>query len=61
MTKDDMVSLLKSVGVDENTVTAMSNAYDIGYNTGCSDTQKYVEQFGYVFPTGEFNESKTNK
>jgi len=61
MTKDDMVSLLKSVGVDENTVTAMSNAYDIGYDTGCSNTKKYVEQFGYVFPTGELNESKTNK
>jgi len=61
MTKNDMVSLLKSVGVDENTITAMSNAYDIGYDTGCSDTKKYVEHFGYVFPTGELNESKTNK
>jgi len=60
MTKDDLVTLLKNVGVDENTITAMGNAYDIGYETGCSDTKKYVESFGYVFPTGEFNESKRN-
>jgi hypothetical protein len=31
MTKNDMVQLLRSVGVDENTVTAMSNAFDLGF------------------------------
>ena len=30
MTKDEMVALLRSVGVNENTVTAMSNAYELG-------------------------------
>lgn len=30
MTKDDMIQVLKSVGVNENTVIAMSNAFDMG-------------------------------
>jgi hypothetical protein len=30
MTKDDMIQVLKSVGVNENTVTAMVNAFDMG-------------------------------
>jgi len=30
MTKEDMVQVLKSVGVNENTVTAMCNAFDMG-------------------------------
>ena len=30
MTKDDMVQVLKSVGVNENTITAMTNAFDMG-------------------------------
>jgi len=30
MTKDELVTLLRSVGVDENTVHAMSNAFEIG-------------------------------
>jgi hypothetical protein len=30
MTKDDMVQVLRSVGVNENTVTAMCNAFDMG-------------------------------
>lgn len=34
MTKDDMVTLLRSVGCDENTVTAMSNAYEMGFEQG---------------------------
>jgi hypothetical protein len=30
MTKEDMISMLRGVGCDENTITAMSNAYDLG-------------------------------
>ena len=30
MTKDEMTTLLRSVGCDENTVTGMSNAFDLG-------------------------------
>jgi len=30
MTKDDMVQVLRSVGVNENTVVAMCNAFDMG-------------------------------
>lgn len=30
MTKDDMAQVLRSVGVNENTVTAMCNAFDMG-------------------------------
>jgi hypothetical protein len=30
MTKDDMIQVLKSVGVNENTITAMCNAFDMG-------------------------------
>ena len=31
MTKDEMISMLRLVGCDENTVTAMSNAFDLGF------------------------------
>ena len=30
MTKTEMTQLLRSVGVNENTITAMENAYDLG-------------------------------
>jgi hypothetical protein len=30
VSKDDLVALLRSVGVTENTVTAMSNAFEMG-------------------------------
>ena len=30
MTKHEMVSFLRMAAVDENTITAMSNAYDMG-------------------------------
>lgn len=30
MTKDEMIAMLRGVGCDENTVTAMSNAFDLG-------------------------------
>ena len=34
MTKTEMTQLLRSVGVNENTVTAMENAYDLGVEFG---------------------------
>ena len=34
MTKDQMVWLLRSANCDENTVTVMSNAYEIGFDQG---------------------------
>ena len=36
MKKDEMVTLLRSVSCDENTVTAMINAYEIGFEQGAS-------------------------
>jgi hypothetical protein len=36
MTKDEMVTLLRSVGVNENTVTAMENAYEMGFEQGAN-------------------------
>jgi hypothetical protein len=57
MTKEDMVQVLRSVGVDENTVTAMGNAYDIGYDEGHKDGY----QSHMVFkPAGEQNEPERN-
>jgi hypothetical protein len=34
MTKDEMSTLLRSVGCDENTITAMENAYEMGFEQG---------------------------
>jgi len=34
VTKDEMTTLLRSVGVNENTVTAMENAYEMGFEQG---------------------------
>lgn len=36
MTKDEMTTLLRSVGCDENTVTAMTNAYEMGFEQGAA-------------------------
>lgn len=34
MTKDELITLLRSAGVDENTIIFASNVYDIGYEAG---------------------------
>lgn len=34
MKLDEMVNLLRSVGCDENTVAAMTNAYEMGFEHG---------------------------
>jgi len=37
MTKQEMTKLVRSMGADENTVTAMENAFEIGYEMGVKD------------------------
>jgi flagellar biosynthesis/type III secretory pathway protein FliH len=37
MTKQEMTALLRSVGVSENTITAMENAYELGYECGLTE------------------------
>ena len=39
MTKHEMVTLLRSVGVNENTVTAMENAYEMGFEQGAATSE----------------------
>jgi hypothetical protein len=36
MTKDEMTALLRSVSCDENTITAMGNAYELGFEQGAN-------------------------
>ena len=36
MTKNEMTMLLRSVGCDENTITAMGNAYEMGFEQGAN-------------------------
>ncbi len=40
MTKQELTTLLRSVGVNENTITAMENAYDLGVEHGRSEFEK---------------------
>lgn len=40
MTKQELTTLLRSVGVNENTVTAMENAYEMGVEQGRSEFAK---------------------
>jgi hypothetical protein len=44
MNKDELVVLLRSVGCDENTVTAMSNAFDIGADWAREECAKIADQ-----------------
>jgi hypothetical protein len=60
MIKQELVTLLRSVGVDENTVTAMGNAYDIGYDAGAAEIIKIALEQGYVIKAEKSNESKAN-
>ena len=58
MMKQELVTLLRSVGVDENTVTAMGNAYDIGYDAGAAEVIKIALEQGYVIKAEKSDESK---
>ena len=47
MTKDEMTTLLRSVSCDENTITAMGNAYEMGFEQGANVAEvmkKLVEE-----------------
>jgi len=43
MKKEELVTLLRSAGVDENTVTFASNVYDIGYEQAKEETKQEAE------------------
>jgi hypothetical protein len=36
MTKNEMTTLLRSVGSNENTITAMENSYEMGFEQGAN-------------------------
>jgi hypothetical protein len=39
MTKQEMVTLLRSVCCDEDTIAAMSNAYELGFEQGAATSE----------------------
>jgi hypothetical protein len=41
MTKEELLALLRSAGVDENTVTFASNVYDIGYEAAKEEKDEH--------------------
>ena len=63
MTKDEMTTLLRSVGVSENTVTAMENAYELGFEQGANVSEvmkKLVEEAESVCNTIDAGEVVPN-
>jgi hypothetical protein len=59
MTKDDLVSLLRSAGVEENAVNLAMNAFDIGYEVGeLAGYHRHLENLKII---GERYEPKTDK
>jgi hypothetical protein len=55
MTKDDMVQVLKSVGVNENTVVAMCNAFDMGVEYEREECVKICKKHADVYAAFEQN------
>jgi hypothetical protein len=47
MTKDEMTTLLRSVSCDENTITAMGNAYEMGFEQGAQVSQAMRDAIDY--------------
>lgn len=43
MKKEELIALLRSAGVDENTVTFASNVYDIGYEAAKEESKQEVD------------------
>lgn len=43
MTKEELIQMLRGVGCDENTITAMSNAYDLGFEQAKETLEKKCE------------------
>jgi hypothetical protein len=63
MTKTEMTTPLRSVGVNENTITAMENAYELGVESGREtymqlflDPENQPTQFGTA--TQEYREQE---
>ena len=52
MSKEELVALLRSVGVTENTVTAMSNAFELGYEWAKNERQNLQPVPPTETPTG---------
>ena len=48
MKKDEMITLLRSVSCDENTVTAMTNAYEMGFEHGAKAYVRLTEAVEYA-------------
>jgi hypothetical protein len=60
MTKDDMTTLLRSVNCDENTITAMENAYEMGFEQGANVAEvmkKLVEEAECVCNSADAGET----
>lgn len=63
MTKDEMTTLLRSVGCNENTITAMENAYEMGFEQGANVSEvmkKLVEEAESVCNTIDAGETVPN-
>lgn len=63
MKKDEMITLLRSVGCNENTVTAMENAYEMGFEQGANVSEvmkKLVEEAESVCNTIDAGEVVPN-
>lgn len=63
MTKDQMTTLLRSVCCDENTITAMENAYEMGFEQGANVAEamkKLVEEAESVCNTIDSGEVVPN-
>jgi hypothetical protein len=41
MTKEELLALLRSAGVDENTINFASNVYDIGYEAAKEEEDEH--------------------
>jgi hypothetical protein len=50
MNKEQMITLLRSVGVNESTITVMSNAFDLGFESAKEQAvtiaRSYNEELG---------------
>ncbi len=63
MKKDEMITLLRSVGCNENTITAMENAYEMGFEQGANVSEvmkKLVEEAESVCNTIDAGEVVPN-
>ena len=52
MSKEELVALLRSAGVTENTVTAMSNAFDMGVEWAKNERENLQSVLAAETPTG---------